>query len=122
MRYLKYFEAYEEPLDASSDKYTHLNPLPISNIDREEDEKEMQINALRAIKGIKEEDIEAATKYNIYMGFNKGLEIAEIFHGPIQQKYNTSDDPSWPVWTAQMQDGTRLGWMFEDGYWEKENR
>lgn len=78
------------------------------------------VSKLCNVPGITIGDIDAA-RQGVYCGFNLGLAIGEVIHGELLQKFNTSNDPEWPVWTAHMADGTRLGWMFEDECWMKEN-
>jgi len=93
MKYLKLFENFNDDLGAK-----FIEAVPNANPD----------------------DI-AAAKDGLYFGFDKGLKLAAVVHGSVTNKYNSSNDPEWPVWTAITSDGTKLGFMFEDGYWEKEN-
>ena len=118
MKYLKTFEAYEEPINSEEYRDSFADNKNKGTQDKNI-ENTHRIESLLAIPGVSQEDADGAIEYNIYSGFNKGLKMAEIFYGPLKNKYNTSDDPEWPVYTAIMSDGTKLGFMFEDGYWEK---
>ena len=56
-----------------------------------------------------QKDAEAASQGMYYR-----KEIAIIMHGPIIQEWDR-----YPSKDMRMEDGTVLGWMYEDRYWEK---
>ena len=67
-------------------------------------------------------DLTEEEKQSAVDGIFESLQIASLFHVAVLCKHNSSDDRDWLVITAFMQDSTKLGWMFEDCYWEVESR